>query len=293
MFYGGIEGGGTKFICGIGNEDGKIFERSSITTTTPEDTILKINNFFNINRKKYKFNKVGVGCFGPLDLEIGSDTFGYITSTPKEGWQFYNIKKTLQKALDIEIILDTDVNAAAIGEHLWGNGKGYTDFVYITIGTGIGGGIMSNGKLIHGLMHPEIGHILIGDEKVLKGFKGICPYHDRCLEGLASGPAIKTFWNKDIEELPQSHPAWEEESSIISQGLMNIILTVSPKRIILGGGVMKQKHLLIKIRKKVVNLLNGYIQKDNICKSINSYIVPPALGENSGLLGSIALAILV
>jgi fructokinase len=290
--YGGIEGGGTKFVCGIGNENGDIIESVSIKTTTPEETVMQIQELYKIGWKKYDLKKIGIGCFGPLDLDKGSKTFGYITSTPKSGWQFFNLRESLNKALEKKIVLDTDVNAAALGEYFWGNGKGYNDFVYITIGTGIGAGIMSNGKLIHGLMHPEVGHILIPDEKILEGFDGVCPYHKRCLEGLASGPAIKTFWKENIENLPLTHPAWEAESSILAYGLVNIILTVSPKRIILGGGVMEQKNLFNKIRNKTASLLNGYIQKDEVSKSINDFIVPAGLGKNAGLLGAIALAII-
>jgi len=288
MLLGAIEAGGTKFICAIGTEKGEILERISVATTTPKETLKKVVEFFG--GKKIK--ALGVGCFGPIDLDKNSKTYGYITSTPKPGWSNYNIVGELKKHFDIPINFDTDVNGAALGEAKWGSGVGLDSLIYLTVGTGIGGGIYTNGTLVHGMTHPETGHIFVG-RAVGDEYKGKCPYHDDCLEGMASGPAIEERWGRSASELPKNHRAWDLEAYYLAEGLINYILIMSPKKIILGGGVMKQKQLFPLIRKKVIERLNGYVFHKNILEDIDDYIVYPELGDDAGICGALALADLV
>jgi len=290
MLYGGIEAGGTKFVCGIGSEEGEILDRSVLPTTGPSETIDRVVGYFE-SVEDYDLGGIGLATFGPVDLNPLSETFGFITSTPKRRWQNFDIKGELERALGHTLPVDTDVNGAVLAEHLWGGAKDVSNAVYITVGTGIGGGVLVNGKLNHGLLHPELGHIRLRGSDDNAGFKGICPFHDYCLEGLASGPAIKARWNQAAESLAPEHPAWIEEAGYLAEGLVNIILVLSPERIILGGGVMQKAFLFPMIHKKVQELLNGYVQKAEILNKIEEYIIPPSLGNKAGLLGAIALVI--
>lgn len=282
MLIGAIEAGGTKFVCAIGNEKGEIIERISFPTESPNITLDKCVTFF----KDKNISSLGIGSFGPIDLNKNSKTYGYIKNTPKLLWKDFNLLGFFKKYFNIPIFLDTDVNIACLGEYTWGNAKNISDFIYLTIGTGVGGGIISSDKLIHGLAHPEMGHIFIKKHPTDK-YIGKCPYHkDFCLEGLASGPAIEERWGKKGVELPFNHPAWDLESFYIAQALVNYILILSPKKIILGGGVMKQRQLFPKIQKQVQYFLNNY----GICSNISDdFIVPPKLEDNAGILGAIAL----
>jgi fructokinase len=288
--YGGIEAGGTKFVCVIGTGPGNIVARTQIPTTTPEETIGKAIVFFQKEMQKNPPAAIGVASFGPLDLDKKSPAYGCITGTPKSGWANTNLVKKIHEALGIPVTLDTDVNGAALGEQKWGAARGLDDFIYITVGTGIGGGGMINGKLMHGLVHPEMGHILIPHDTRRDPFPGSCPYHKDCLEGLASGAALAERWGRPPEELPPEHPAWTLEAEYLADGLVNFICTLSPRRIITGGGIMKAPGLLPALRQKVIALLNSYVNSSAITRNIDSYIVPPALGDMAGALGAIALA---
>ncbi len=286
MILGSIEAGGTKFVCAVGNEEGKIIERAEFPTTTPEETMNMVVDFF----KNKNIEAMGIGCFGPICLNKKSADYGCITTTPKLLWQNYNIVKKIKDNFNIPVGFDTDVNAAALGEFTWGKAKGLNSCVYMTIGTGIGAGLIVEGNLVHGLLHPEVGHMMIcHEERDL--FKGCCPFHKNCLEGMASGPAIEKRWGKKAYELPEEHTAWEIEAHYLSVGLMDIILMISPEKIILGGGVMKQSHLFPIIRKKVQERLNGYISCPEILEHIDDYIVYPELGDNAGICGGLALAL--
>lgn len=284
MLLGAIEAGGTKFVCAVGTEEGEIVEKVSFSTTTPKETLKKVVEFF----LDKKITALGVGCFGPIDLDKDSKTYGYITSTPKIDWINYDIVGELKKHFNIPINFDTDVNGAALGEARWGSAIGLDSAMYLTVGTGIGGGIYSNGKLVHGMTHPETGHILVKREKNDR-YSGKCPYHGDCLEGMASGPAIEERWGVEASKLPKDHKAWELEAYYLAQGLVNYILIMSPKKIILGGGVMKQTQLFSLIQKEVVATLNGYVSHKNILENISQYIVPPKLGEDAGICGALAL----
>lgn len=291
----GIEAGGTKFNCIIAENPEQVIAEKRIATTDPEDTIQEVSKFFrrSMQQADIELQSIGIGSFGPLDLDPTSPTYGAITSTPKLPWQNFNIKQAIESALDIPAVLDTDVNAAALGEYMWGAGKGKHTVLYLTIGTGIGGGIIIQGEPLHGMLHPEMGHIYLPISSGEKAFQGICPYHSNCFEGLASGPALQAQWGVKAEKLAENHPAWIQEAYTIAQALCNYICILSPQIIILGGGVMQQKQLFPLIRSQVQKLLNGYIQVPSIIEEIDSYIVPPGLGSRAGVLGAIGLAQMV
>ena len=287
---GSIEGGGTKFVCAVIDENNQILAETRMPTTTPEKTLGACLDFFRRQESLLgKLSGLGIACFGPLDAHPGSPTYGHILATPKSGWAFADVVSVFEQGLDIPVGFDTDVNGAALAESIWGAGKGLSDLVYFTIGTGIGGGAMVNGELLHGLMHPEMGHVrlprLVGDE----GFAGVCPFHGDCFEGLANGPAVAARWGQQAETLAQEHPAWELEAGYIALALQGVVCTLSPQRIILGGGVMSAGFLFPMIREKTLKYLNGYIRSDLILDGIDEYIVPPALGARSGILGGKAL----
>ena len=284
MILGALEAGGTKMVCAIGDDKGNITERTSIETKTPEDTMPNIINFF----KGKGVEAIGIGSFGPIDLNKDSKTYGYITSTPKIPWRNYDVCGALKKALGVPVGFDTDVNASALGEGSYGALRGLTSGIYITIGTGIGVGILSEGKPIHNMLHPEAGHILVRKHKEDK-YKGHCPYHADCLEGLANGPAIAERYGLPAVELADRAEVWELEADYIAQALMAYILTVSPQRIVLGGGVMKQEQLFPLIRTKVAEYLNNYLDTKEI-KDMDMYIVPPMLGDDQGIIGCLELA---
>ena len=284
MIYGGIEAGGTKMICVIGDENGRILDRMQIPTKTPEETMPLMIDYF----KDKDIKALGIACFGPIDLNRDSKTYGYITSTPKLAWKNYDIVGAFKKELGVPIGFDTDVNGSLLGEITWGCAKGLTDALYLTIGTGVGGGVMAGGKLLHGMLHPELGHIKMA---VADGdtYKGKCPYHGTCFEGMAAGPAIEDRWGKKAVELADDDKVWDLESTYIAQALCTYILTLSPQIIILGGGVMHQKQLFPLIRKKVLEQLNGYVLTKELA-DIDNYIVPASLNDDQGIMGSIKLA---
>jgi fructokinase len=286
-FYGAVEAGGTKFRCGIGTAAGEWLSETRIETTKPEETLSAVADFFEPSAVRVE--AIGVGAFGPLDLDPASPAYGQITTTPKPGWSGADIPGALRTALNVPVILDTDVNAAALGEHRWGAGAGLDVVLYLTIGTGIGGGLVVGGRPVHGLVHPEMGHILI-PVAAGGGFPGICPYHGDCFEGLASGPAMAARWGRPAEALPKDHPAWELEAQIIAAALHVFVCTVSPQRIILGGGVMHQTGLFESVRLLLAGSLNGYVRSPALIGEIAEYVVPPTLGDRAGLAGALVLA---
>jgi fructokinase len=291
-YFGGIEAGGTKFVCMVGSGPDNIIAESRFPTTTPEETLAQSVAFFQEQSQHLNISGIGVGSFGPIDLDPQSSTYGFITTTPKPGWAFTNVVGKLESEIKKPVAFDTDVNAAGIGEYVWGNPQKQDPLLYITIGTGIGLGIIVDGKPLHGLMHPEAGHMRIPHDWQSDPFAGSCPYHGDCFEGLACGPAMQKRWGQRAETLPPNHPAWELEARYIATALVNMICTLSPQRIVVGGGVMQQDFIMDSIRKKVQNLLNNYIQKPTITQNIEQYIVPPYLGGQAGVLGSIALAMI-
>ncbi len=285
--YGGIEAGGTKFVCTVGTGPDDIRAKTRFPTTTPDETLQKAIDFF---KAQSKLDAIGIGAFGPIDPNPHSATFGYITTTPKSGWAQTNFVGALRKTFDLPIGFDTDVNVAAMGEHRWGAAQELDTFIYLTIGTGIGGGALVEGKLLHGMMHPEMGHIRIPHDRSVDPFEGICPFHGDCLEGLASGPAMEARWHTRAALLPEGHPAWELESGYLADAVINFTLSLAPQRVILGGGVMGQRHLYPLIREKVQKRLNNYLTVKEIAEEIETFILPPGLGNRAGMLGAIALA---
>jgi fructokinase len=287
-FVGAIEAGGTKFNCAIVDSSQQIVRQVRIPTRSPNETLSEVVDFFRAS--ELQLSALGVSCFGPIDLDINSPQYGYITSTPKLAWRNTNILAPL-KEFNLPIGFDTDVNGAAFGEYIFGAGKLVHTLVYFTIGTGIGGGALVGGKPLHGLTHPEMGHIYIPHDRTRDPFAGSCPSHGDCFEGLASGPAMEQRWQQDPSLLPPDHDAWKLEAHYIAHALSNTICTLSPQRIILGGGVMQNELLFPLIRRNVQTILNGYVQHPSILQDIDSFIVPPGLGSTSGVLGAAALAL--
>jgi fructokinase len=280
--FGGIEAGGTKWVCAIGSGPDALDAVEIVRTTTPEETLARAAAFFTQNGR---VSAVGVGSFGPLDRDKGR-----ITTTPKPGWSGTDVVSILEESLGVPVAFDTDVNAAALGEQRWGAAAGLETFCYITVGTGIGGGLMTGGRLLHGLLHPEIGHMLIPHDRTVDPFDGICPFHGDCFEGLASGSAIRERWGRSAEELSDVAAVWELEAAYLADGLANVIFTVSPQRVIVGGGVTKHPGLLPLVRARVQERLAGYISRPELGDGIDSYLVGPALGDRAGVLGAIELA---
>lgn len=285
MRIGALEAGGTKMVCAVGDENGQILERASIVTENPDKTMPEILEFF----RQYTLDAIGIGTFGPVDLDRTSPTYGYITSTPKISWRNFNLLGSMKREFAVPIGLDTDVNASAIGEASYGITRGLDSSIYITVGTGIGVGVILDGKAVHGMQHPEAGHILLVRHPE-DNYTGRCPYHPNCLEGLASGPAIEERFGVKAAELPGDSLAWEIESFYLAQALVDFTLVYSPKRIVLGGGVMHQKQLFPKIREKYKEMLNNYVDTPYV-KDLNNYIVPYSLDDNQGIMGCIRIGL--
>jgi len=282
MTYGGVEAGGTKWVCGIGSGPDDLHAVETFPTTTPAETLARTADFFAQNGG---VSAVGVGSFGPIDLRAGR-----VTTTPKRGWANTDIVSVLHDALGVPVAFDTDVNAAALGEGRWGAAVGLDTFCYFTVGTGIGGGVMAGGRLVHGLIHPEVGHMLIPHDRARDPFAGSCPFHGDCFEGLAAGSAIERRWGKPGEELGDRSDVWELEAEYLALGVVNVICVMSPQRVILGGGVMKQPSLLPLVRARTRELLAGYVVAPSLSPGLEEYIVSPALGDRAGVLGAIELA---
>jgi fructokinase len=280
--FGGIEAGGTKFVLGLGRGPDDIQSRFTIPTTSPAETLKAVVDWF---ASQPQIAALGIASFGPVDLNIASPTWGYITNTTKAGWSNTDIAQALRSTLGIPVGFDTDVNGAALGEALWGAAQGCQSSVYITVGTGIGGGAIIDGRPVHGLGHPEMGHIFPSRHAGDLEFSGVCPFHGSCCEGLASGPAILARYGTPLSELPADHSGHDVIASYLAQLMHSVQSILAPERIILGGGVMKTPGLLDRIRLASGSLGGGYFlgQADRI-------IVSPGLGENSGLVGAFALA---
>lgn len=288
--YGGIEAGGTKFVCMIASGPEQIQAEARFPTTTPEETIARAVDFFRSRSASLPIAALGIASFGPLDLDPASATYGRISATPKPGWSGADLRGRLEADLAVPAAIDTDVNGAALAEYRWGAARGADPCLYLTIGTGIGGGAIVNGRPVHGLVHPEMGHMRLPHDLQQDPFAGVCPFHGDCFEGLASGTALEKRWGRRAETFEPDHPAWDLEANYIAMGLMNLVLALSPRRIILGGGVMQNDFLFGKVRRMTRELLNGYIQSPAVLNNIHELIIPPGLGNRSGALGAVALA---
>jgi fructokinase len=285
--FGGVEAGGTKVVCAVGTGPGDLRATSRFPTTTPAETLGRAVAFFQAQPERVA--AVGIGSFGPVDVDPASPTWGRVTTTPKPGWAGADVAGPVRAALGVPVGFDTDVHAAALAERQWGAARGLDTFVYLTVGTGIGGGGLVGGRPIRGLTHPEMGHVRVprvaGD-----GFAGTCPYHGDCWEGLAAGPALEARWGRPGRELGRGHEAWPLEARYLALGVVNLVLTLSPQRVVMGGGVMDQGHLFPLVRAEVQRLLNGYVQAPAVLGEIDGFVVPPALGGRAGVLGALALA---
>jgi fructokinase len=291
-YYGAVEAGGTKFVCAIGDETGRLLVEERFATTGPERTTA--NMLATLHRLAAGFgpmSAIGLGSFGPVELRREAPRYGQILDTPKPGWSGTDIAGALAREFRVPVGFDTDVNGAALAEHRWGSSQNVQDLVYLTIGTGIGGGALVGGHLVHGLMHPEVGHLYPRKHPRDADFPGVCPFHGDCLEGLASGPAIIARCGSSFEDLPPAHPQWEIEADYLGQLCASLVLTLSPRRIVLGGGVMNQTRLLPMIRPRLQHWLRGYLRRDELLGDIDSFIVPPRLGAQAGILGALALAL--
>lgn len=272
--YAAIEAGGTKFVCGYGAEPGKLEISVDIPTRTPQETMREVAAFFAGRKVK----RAGIACFGPVEVAKGR----IAKLTPKEEWRGFGIRAAVEKMLGCEAVLDTDVNGAALAEQKWGAAQGVDDFVYVTVGTGIGGGVMVNGKLVRGLLHPEIGHMrvrrFLGD-----GFPGNCPVHGDCLEGLAAGPAIEQRWGvAKASELPETHSGWAMEAHYLGQMVVNLACAYSPQLLILGGGIGLRKGMVGMVKQAAEQEMQGYAPLPKL--------KPAKLGRLAGVWGALVLA---
>lgn len=290
--FGAIEAGGTKFVCAVGTGPDDLRDEVRFPTTTPAETLGRALDYFRQAQRTHgPLTALGIGSFGPVDLDRASATWGWVTSTPKPGWAQTEVAPFFGRELGIPVAFDTDVNGAALGEALWGAGQGVGSLVYLTVGTGIGGGVYLGGRLVHGLVHPEIGHILLPRDPVRDPFPGSCPFHGSCWEGLASGPALAQRWGAAGVTLGPDHPAWALEAHYLALGLQSLVGILSPQRIVLGGGVMDQPQLFPLVREELLRLNNGYIRHPALTpEGVGAYVVPPALGNRAGILGALALA---
>lgn len=287
----GIELGGTKCVAVVGTGPDDIRAETRVPTTTPVETLGALVAFFEAQRDRLgPIAALGIGSFGPVDLTPASATWGWITTTPKPGWSRTDIVGPFRDTLGVPIAFDTDVNAAAPGEARHGAGRGLDSLLYLTVGTGIGGGAIVHGRPVHGLTHPEMGHVRVPHDLARDPFEGGCPFHGDCLEGLASGPALRARWGQPAESLPAGHPAWALEARYLALALHGFVCTLSPERIVMGGGVMAHAELLPLVTRELGHLLNGYVQSPSILDAIDGYVVLPELGARSGVVGALALA---
>jgi fructokinase len=289
--FGAIEAGGTKFVCAIGDASGAIRSELRIATADPASTLARVRDFFKEFREDLPASGIGVACFGPVILDRQSVKYGFIGNTPKAGWSNVDIAGMLAREFSCPVGFDTDVNAAALAEHRWGAGRDTKNLVYLTVGTGIGGGVLIDGAPLHGLMHPEIGHIHPRRHPLDASFAGVCPFHGDCLEGLASGPAILARSGSELQHLDAAHAQWDLEADYLGQLCAQLVLTISPERIIIGGGVMAHQRLFPLVRQRMLDWLGGYVEREEILADFDRYVVPPALGARAGVLGALSLAI--
>jgi fructokinase len=287
--YGGVETGGTWCVCAIAGGPDEIVAEEQFPTTKPPETLERIVEFFEAGPK---VEAIGIGSFGPVDLDAESPTWGYVTTTPKPGWQWTSVAPVIAERLGVPVAFDNDVDAAALGEYRWGAGQGVGSLCYLTIGTGIGAGLLIDGQPWHGLVHPEVGHVRVSREHDhdRTSFSGSCPVHGDCWEGLASGPALEARWGMAPDELPDDHEAWAIEADYIALGILSIVLVFSPERVIVGGGVMEHAGLLESVRRRLRELMGGYLPTPLLGEEIDSYLVAPRLDDRAGVLGAVALA---
>lgn len=295
--YGAIEGGGTKFVCAVGTGPGAILARTRIDTGAPQSTLDEVADFFE--RETGSLGRPlaagGLACFGPLELDTSRPEYGQMLRTPKPGWSGAPLLAPLQRRLGVPVALDTDVNGAALAETRWGAAQGCDPALYLTVGTGIGGGAVVGGETLRGLLHPEMGHIpvprQVWPDGSLDSFAGVCPFHGDCLEGLASGPALGKRLGAPLENAPAGHAIWDLAAAYLAHALATYTLVLMPRRIVIGGGVVQGPALLARIQARLRSVLNGYVVRSEITDSIEQYVVAPHFGQDAGLAGAFALAV--
>jgi fructokinase len=285
--YGGVETGGTWCVCALGQGPGAIEARETFRTAEPAETLQRIAAFFAAHPAP---RALGVGSFGPADVDPESPTWGHVMNTPKPGWRHTAVAGLLRERLGVPVVFDLDVTAAAVGEQRWGAGRGAPSLAYLTAGTGIGAGLLIDGRPRHGLLHPEVGHLRIPHDRERDPYPGACPLHGDCWEGLACGPALQARWGISPAELPDDHPAWALEAEYLALGILSIVTVFSPHRIILGGGIMDRSDLMARVRGCLCELLGGYLESPLLAERIDEYVVAPDLGDDAGVLGAIAMA---
>jgi fructokinase len=287
----GVELGGTKCICILGTEAGDIGKQVDLPTDDPTVTLPAIEATLTDWRAQgWNFAALGIAAFGPLNLRRGAPRFGWVARTPKPGWSDTELAPRFARRFQVPTGIDTDVNAAALAEGRWGGAQGVADFVYVTVGTGIGAGVIVGGRPVFGANHSELGHIRIvripGDD-----FPGTCPMHGDCLEGLAAGPAIAARARRDPGELAAQDPVWGHVAHALAQLCHTLVLTTGPRRIFFGGGVMlRQPQLFAMVRQRLQQSLNGYVDTEEVGDGIGEFIVPSKLGAAVGPLGALAVA---
>jgi fructokinase len=274
-------------VCALGNGPDDLSALERFPTTSPEETLDRVVAFF---RRGPAPAAVGIGSFGPVDLDPASPSWGTVTTTPKPGWQDAAVAPLVAERLGVPVAFDTDVNAAALGEWRWGAGRGLDSLCYLTVGTGVGAGLIVDGRPLRGLIHPEVGHMQVPHDRQRDPFGGNCPRHGDCWEGLASGPALAARWEAEPAELPSDHPAWPLEAEYLASGILNIISVASPRRIIAGGGVLDHPGLLPLVSERLRELIAGYLRTPMFEDRLREYLVAPELGDRAGVLGAIALA---
>ncbi len=287
--YGGIETGGTWCVCALGTGPGELVAHDRFRTGSPDETLARIVAFF-ASAAHPAPAAIGLGSFGPVDVDLRSPTWGAVTTTPKPGWAHTPVASVLRDRLGVPVAFDTDVNAAALGEQRWGAGRDARSLCYLTVGTGIGAGLLVEGRPLHGLMHPEVGHLRVPHDTARDSFAGVCPFHGDCWEGLACGPALRARWGMDGRALPDDHPAWALEAEYLALGILSIVMVASPHRVILGGGVMEREPLLGLVRRRLADLVGGYLDLRLLGADVDRYVVSPELDDDAGVLGAIALA---
>ena len=285
--YGGVETGGTWCVCALGEGPGAIEARETFRTAEPAETLERIAAFFAAHPAP---RAVGIGSFGPVDVDPDSSTWGYVMNTPKPGWRHTAVAGVLRERLGVPVVFDLDVAASAVGEQRWGAGQGAPSLAYLTAGTGIGAGLLIDGRPRHGLLHPEVGHLRIPHDRERDPYPGACPLHGDCWEGLACGPALEARWGRSPAELPDEHPAWALEADYLALGILSIVTVFSPHRVILGGGIMERAELMAMVRERLRELLGGYLESPLLAQRIDEYLVAPGLGDDAGVLGAIAMA---
>lgn len=288
--YGGVEAGGTKFVCGFGSGPADLHLAEGIPTRDADTTIDEVVRFFQAaSESGVGIRGIGIGSFGPLELDRKAAGYGSITTTPKPGWQGVNLLDDLAGRLGVPVAIDTDVNAAALGEWVWGAARGRDHFLYVTVGTGLGVGAVVDGRILHGVHHPEMGHMLIPRSAgELEGFSGVCPYHGSCAEGLASGSSIVARWGSKLTDLAADHPAWKLEADYLAAFFTNLTFALQPQCIVVGGGVMNET-LLSMVREALHSRLAGYRASLALPEALAGFLVAPGLGGHAGVLGAIEL----